>query len=161
MQLNCFDEGADRDDHLVACRNMIEPFHPIFADPDHVAATTETSNAIGLDRLFDARQALGQCGRLALFARGALFEIAGRDLFLDEDDLGLRFGNRRLKIFQRKEFMQDYLASLCIALAQIDTDAVQEAIQLLRATRDAGGTVFVAGNGGSAATSWWKWWPPT
>lgn len=54
---------------------------------------------------------------------------------------------------QAKEFTQDYLASLCIALAQIDTDAVQEAIQLLRATRDAGGTVFVAGNGGSAATA--------
>ncbi|MER8389790.1 SIS domain-containing protein [Mesorhizobium sp. M1380] len=52
-----------------------------------------------------------------------------------------------------KEFTQDYLASLCIALAQIDTDAVQEAIQLLRAVRDAGGTVFVAGNGGSAATA--------
>ncbi|MER8594912.1 MULTISPECIES: SIS domain-containing protein [unclassified Mesorhizobium] len=54
---------------------------------------------------------------------------------------------------QPKEFTQDYLASLCIALAQIDTDAVQEAIQLLRAVRDAGGTVFVAGNGGSAATA--------
>ncbi|TIL46688.1 SIS domain-containing protein [Mesorhizobium sp.] len=54
---------------------------------------------------------------------------------------------------QPKEFAQDYLASLCIALAQIDTDAVKEAIQMLRAVRDAGGTVFVAGNGGSAATA--------
>ncbi|MDW9441442.1 SIS domain-containing protein [Sinorhizobium meliloti] len=54
---------------------------------------------------------------------------------------------------QPKEFTQDYLASLCIALAQIDTDAVQEAIQMLRTVRDAGGTVFVAGNGGSAATA--------
>lgn len=52
-----------------------------------------------------------------------------------------------------KEFTYDYLASLCIALAQIDTDAVQEAIQMLRATRDSGGTVFIAGNGGSAATA--------
>ena len=52
-----------------------------------------------------------------------------------------------------KEFTHDYLASLCIALAQIDTDAVQEAIEMLRATRDSGGTVFIAGNGGSAATA--------
>ena len=30
---------ADRDDHLVARRDPVEPFRPVLADPDHVAAT--------------------------------------------------------------------------------------------------------------------------
>lgn len=30
---------ADRDDYLVARRNLVKPLRPIFADPDHVAAT--------------------------------------------------------------------------------------------------------------------------
>nr|AAA88639.1 unknown protein [Plasmid Ti] len=44
----------------------------------------------------------GSARALRAFARGGLFGIgsAGRDLFLDEGDLRLRFGNRGLQIFQ-------------------------------------------------------------
>ncbi|MEY9166438.1 D-sedoheptulose 7-phosphate isomerase [Sinorhizobium fredii] len=52
-----------------------------------------------------------------------------------------------------KESTREYLTSLGDALMQIDTDAIQEAIEMLRVTRDSGGTVFIAGNGGSAATA--------
>jgi len=55
--------------------------------------------------------------------------------------------------FSPTEMMQEYLASLSNALMQVDTDAVQAATQMLRATRESGGTVFIAGNGGSAATA--------
>lgn len=54
---------------------------------------------------------------------------------------------------QSREFVQAYLGSLSNALMQTDTDAIREAIQMLRRTRDSGGTVFIAGNGGSAATA--------
>ncbi len=55
--------------------------------------------------------------------------------------------------FSPTGMMQEYLASLSNALMQVDTDAVQAATQMLRATRESGGTVFIAGNGGSAATA--------
>ncbi|MDT4853508.1 hypothetical protein FQZ97_877770 [compost metagenome] len=95
---------ADRDNHLVARRNLIEPFRPIFADPNHVAATTGAGDAVGLDHPLDPRQALRQRACPTLLARNSLCGIncAGRDLFLDEGDLGLRFGNRRLQVLQRQ-----------------------------------------------------------
>jgi D-sedoheptulose 7-phosphate isomerase len=52
-----------------------------------------------------------------------------------------------------KEFTQEYLAAVGKALARVDTEAVQQATQMLRVARDVGATVFIAGNGGSAATA--------
>jgi D-sedoheptulose 7-phosphate isomerase len=52
-----------------------------------------------------------------------------------------------------EDFTRDYLASLRSALGRVDTRAVQEATQMLRNARDAGATIFIAGNGGSAATA--------
>jgi D-sedoheptulose 7-phosphate isomerase len=46
-----------------------------------------------------------------------------------------------------------YLASLRALLATIDLHAVDRLIGLLRLVRDDRGTIFVAGNGGSAATA--------
>jgi len=52
-----------------------------------------------------------------------------------------------------KDFTYEYFASVRGALAEIDTEAVQSAIEMLRRARDAGATIFIAGNGGSAATA--------
>lgn len=52
-----------------------------------------------------------------------------------------------------KEFTYEYFASVRSALAQVDTEAIQAAIEILRRARDAGATIFIAGNGGSAATA--------
>ena len=96
---------ADRDDDLVACRDPVEPFRPILADPHHVAATAGTNDALGLDHFLDPRQVFGQCTSLALLARSGFRWVirgAGFDLFLDGGDLCLCFGNRRFKIFQRQ-----------------------------------------------------------
>jgi D-sedoheptulose 7-phosphate isomerase len=46
-----------------------------------------------------------------------------------------------------------YLESLGKILDAIDLDAVERLVRMLRRVRDAGGTVYVAGNGGSAATA--------
>ncbi len=47
----------------------------------------------------------------------------------------------------------EYLSALARALATLDLDAVARSVDELRRVRDVGGTVFVAGNGGSAATA--------
>jgi D-sedoheptulose 7-phosphate isomerase len=47
----------------------------------------------------------------------------------------------------------DYLRDFQALLRQVDLDAVERVVERLRATRDADGTVYVAGNGGSAATA--------
>jgi D-sedoheptulose 7-phosphate isomerase len=46
-----------------------------------------------------------------------------------------------------------YFSSLRTSLAQIDLNAVERVVQSLRRVRDARGTVFIAGNGGSASTA--------
>jgi D-sedoheptulose 7-phosphate isomerase len=46
-----------------------------------------------------------------------------------------------------------YVASLSGYLDQLDIDAVLRIVDRLRAARDAGAQVFIAGNGGSAATA--------
>jgi phosphoheptose isomerase len=46
-----------------------------------------------------------------------------------------------------------YIASLSGLLARIDRSAIDRIVGLLRAARDAGATIFVAGNGGSSATA--------
>jgi D-sedoheptulose 7-phosphate isomerase len=47
----------------------------------------------------------------------------------------------------------DYLAGFQKLLSQIDVEAVARAVQRLRIARALGATIFVAGNGGSAATA--------
>lgn len=54
---------------------------------------------------------------------------------------------------QADEYSRDYLTGLQHALGQVDTAAVQAATELLRQARDRHATVFIAGNGGSAATA--------
>ena len=46
-----------------------------------------------------------------------------------------------------------YLQDFSALLEQVDIDAVQRTVERLRAVRDGEGTVYVAGNGGSAATA--------
>jgi D-sedoheptulose 7-phosphate isomerase len=46
-----------------------------------------------------------------------------------------------------------YISKLNALLTAVDTVALERVVEHLRAVRDAGGTVFVAGNGGSAATA--------
>ncbi len=48
---------------------------------------------------------------------------------------------------------EGYLASLQELLAVLDIGALERILDRLRCARDAGATVFVAGNGGSAATA--------
>jgi D-sedoheptulose 7-phosphate isomerase len=46
-----------------------------------------------------------------------------------------------------------YLASLRVLVDRLDLDAVERVVQRLRIGRDSGATLFIAGNGGSAATA--------
>jgi D-sedoheptulose 7-phosphate isomerase len=46
-----------------------------------------------------------------------------------------------------------YLTTFGRLLENLDIDAVERVVKRLRSIRDAGGTVFIAGNGGSAATA--------
>lgn len=54
---------------------------------------------------------------------------------------------------QSQSVIADYLARFSVLVASIDVDAVSGAVDALRAARDADRTVFIAGNGGSAATA--------
>ncbi|MGH3666188.1 MAG: D-sedoheptulose-7-phosphate isomerase [Egibacteraceae bacterium] len=47
----------------------------------------------------------------------------------------------------------DYLGQLSRLLELLDLDAVEAAVTCLRRARDAGATIYIAGNGGSAATA--------
>lgn len=49
--------------------------------------------------------------------------------------------------------VEDYLRSFRQLLAQIDLEAVARVADRLRRARDAGSTIYIAGNGGSAATA--------
>jgi D-sedoheptulose 7-phosphate isomerase len=49
--------------------------------------------------------------------------------------------------------MSDYLGTFNALLGELDLAAVERVVERFGAVRDAGGTVFVAGNGGSAATA--------
>jgi len=93
---------ADRDDHLIARRDVIQPIDPVFADPHHVAATARADDAVGLDDALDARQMFGQGARLAPLTRRLLLGIglAGRDLRLDRGNLFLGLGDGRFQILE-------------------------------------------------------------
>ena len=47
----------------------------------------------------------------------------------------------------------DHLQALQMLLVGVELDAVERVVQRLRAVRDSGSTVYLAGNGGSAATA--------
>lgn len=51
------------------------------------------------------------------------------------------------------EFAKNYLAYLASINERLDTEAIGRLIELLDETRKAGGTILIAGNGGSAATA--------
>jgi D-sedoheptulose 7-phosphate isomerase len=55
--------------------------------------------------------------------------------------------------FDAKPIAAEYLRQFADVLQRVDLDAVDRIIGHLRAARDAAGTVYVAGNGGSAATA--------
>jgi len=52
-----------------------------------------------------------------------------------------------------KAFVGKYLAKVCKVLQSIDADAVVATIEMVEAAMHEGRTVFLAGNGGSAATA--------
>jgi D-sedoheptulose 7-phosphate isomerase len=52
-----------------------------------------------------------------------------------------------------RRIMEEHTAALDTLLRTVDADALERVVETLALTRDAGGTVFVAGNGGSAATA--------
>lgn len=58
-----------------------------------------------------------------------------------------------LRRAQTSEIAKRYLHDLHDLLAALDLQALEDAVERLRAARDDGRTVFIAGNGGSAATA--------
>jgi D-sedoheptulose 7-phosphate isomerase len=58
-----------------------------------------------------------------------------------------------VRSLEAKRIAADYLRRFDDLLQQVDLDAVERVVDQLRRTRDAEGTVYVAGNGGSAATA--------
>ena len=52
-----------------------------------------------------------------------------------------------------KQIATKHLQGLHVLFSSLDLDAVERVFQLLRRARDSGATVYVAGNGGSAATA--------
>jgi D-sedoheptulose 7-phosphate isomerase len=59
-------------------------------------------------------------------------------------------GNRA---FEAKVIAAEYLREFGQVMQQVDLDGIERAVEHLRRARDAEGTVYVAGNGGSAATA--------
>ncbi len=55
--------------------------------------------------------------------------------------------------FSPQEIARDYLTKFHQLLEHVDIDAVGNVVELLRVARDRGSTIYVAGNGGSAATA--------
>lgn len=55
--------------------------------------------------------------------------------------------------FEARKIAADYLREFGLLLGAIDLAAVERVVDHMRAARDAEGTVYVAGNGGSAATA--------
>jgi D-sedoheptulose 7-phosphate isomerase len=55
--------------------------------------------------------------------------------------------------FLGKRIVTDYLKSFEILLRQVDLDAIDRIVRRLMEARERGATIYVAGNGGSAATA--------
>lgn len=62
-------------------------------------------------------------------------------------------GTRIMSDTSPRAIAATYLESLAKLLDAIDMDAVERTVRTLQRVREAGGTVYVAGNGGSAATA--------
>ncbi len=60
---------------------------------------------------------------------------------------------RSSSTFDAHSTAEQYLSRFQAAIAAIDFDAVSRVVEVLRAARDRGSGVFIAGNGGSAATA--------
>jgi D-sedoheptulose 7-phosphate isomerase len=58
-----------------------------------------------------------------------------------------------MQTLSTKDIVAGHLQRLESVLRQVDLDAMERAVELLRVARDSGATVYVAGNGGSAATA--------
>jgi D-sedoheptulose 7-phosphate isomerase len=56
-------------------------------------------------------------------------------------------------MFQAKQIAADYVRTFEVLLRQIDPDAIGRIVQFLRTAGNRGATIYVAGNGGSAATA--------
>jgi D-sedoheptulose 7-phosphate isomerase len=54
---------------------------------------------------------------------------------------------------QTKLIAREYLAEFVAQLEHVDLEALERVVERLRAARDAGSMVYIAGNGGSAATA--------
>lgn len=54
---------------------------------------------------------------------------------------------------QTKLIAQEYLASFAALMERVDFDALERVVERLRVARDNGAMVYIAGNGGSAATA--------
>jgi D-sedoheptulose 7-phosphate isomerase len=54
---------------------------------------------------------------------------------------------------QVKEIAQSYLESFALLLSRIDVDALERIVRRLKGARESGATIYIAGNGGSAATA--------
>lgn len=55
--------------------------------------------------------------------------------------------------FQTKQIVADYLRAFERLLHHVDQDAIERIVLCLRSARDRAATIYVAGNGGSAATA--------
>jgi D-sedoheptulose 7-phosphate isomerase len=62
-------------------------------------------------------------------------------------------GTDRPTAWQAREIAERYLRDLERLLTDVDVDAVARIARFLCAARDDGGTIYIAGNGGSAATA--------
>jgi D-sedoheptulose 7-phosphate isomerase len=68
------------------------------------------------------------------------------------EDVGVR-AEREPEGFSPQKIAEEYLEEFRVLLGRIDTHALTRSVQRLRVARDRGATVFVVGNGGSAATA--------
>ncbi len=89
--------SADGDDHLVLCRDDVEPLRAIFADDMHRAAAARASSVLRLDDNLDPRQVVGQRAPAGppLLAACPLRRRIGLLLF------GRRRGDRLFEVLQR------------------------------------------------------------
>jgi len=62
-------------------------------------------------------------------------------------------GRRGAPEFSPRRIADEYLAEFNALMGRMDLEQVERAVERLREARDRGATIFIAGNGGSAATA--------
>jgi D-sedoheptulose 7-phosphate isomerase len=55
--------------------------------------------------------------------------------------------------YSPQEIVSSHIDSVAKAMNELDLDAVQRVVQIFRDVRDSRGTIYIAGNGGSASTA--------